>query len=69
MLSQKLNESLIQFLQAELAIAPAEIAIAQRKAVQVAGPIHIVLWQLGLITIGQLELVLKWLEGQYLPKL
>jgi len=55
-------KDLIDFLQTELAIAPGELAIAQRKAAQLAGPLHMVLWQLGLITLGQLEQVLQWME-------
>lgn len=53
---------LIDFLQTDLAIAPGELAIAQCKADQVAGPLHMVLWQLGLISLSQLELVFDWLE-------
>jgi hypothetical protein len=55
-------KDLIDFLQTDLAIAPREIEIAQRKAQRIAGPLHIVLWQLGLISLSQLELVLEWME-------
>ncbi|MDA0674147.1 MAG: DUF2949 domain-containing protein [Cyanobacteria bacterium] len=57
------NTGLIQFLQDELAISPASIQVALRHCEQDPGPLPMVLWQYGLITLEQLEQVYDWLEA------
>lgn len=52
----------IQFLQDELAISADYIAIAQRQREQDPGPMSIILWQYGLITLEQLDRIYDWLE-------
>jgi hypothetical protein len=53
---------LIDFLQEELAIPQASIAIAQRTMEQNLGPLPMVLWQYGLITLEQLDRLYDWLD-------
>ncbi|KAB8331694.1 DUF2949 domain-containing protein [Scytonema tolypothrichoides VB-61278] len=52
----------ISFLQEDLAISTASIAIALRRREQDPGPLPMILWQYGLITIEQLEKIYDWLE-------
>ncbi len=53
---------LIHFLQDDLAISAASIAVALRHSKQDPGPLPMILWQYGLITLEQLEQVYDWLE-------
>lgn len=53
---------LIGFLQSELAIPAASIAIAQRQGEQDPNLLAMILWQYGLVTLPQLERVFDWLE-------
>lgn len=54
---------LISFLQEELAIPPAWIALAQRRhGEQDPNLLPMILWQYGLLTLEQLEQVFDWLE-------
>ncbi len=53
---------LIQFLQDDLAISASSIAIAQRHREQDPGPLPMILWQYGLITLEQLDRIFDWLE-------
>lgn len=57
------HTGLIQFLQDELSISPASIQVALRHCEQDPGPLPMVLWQYGLITLEQLEQVYDWLEA------
>ncbi len=57
------NTQLIRFLQQELAISTTSIAMAMRHSEQDLGPIHMVLWQYGLVSLEQLEQIFDWLEG------
>jgi len=52
----------IRFLQEELAISTDSLAIAQRYREQDQGPLPMILWQYGLVTIEQLERIYDWLE-------
>ncbi len=54
-------EPLILFLQDNLAIPPDVIALAQRTSQETDGPLPIVLWQLGLISLSQLGQLFDWL--------
>jgi hypothetical protein len=53
---------LLQFLQDELFLSKDSIAIAQRSAAQDRGPLPVVLWQYGLITLDELNRIYDWLE-------
>ncbi len=53
---------LITFLQEELSISPSSISIALRHSEQDPGPLPMILWQYGLITLEQLDRVFDWLE-------
>ncbi|MBW4594911.1 MAG: DUF2949 domain-containing protein [Brasilonema angustatum HA4187-MV1] len=52
----------ISFLQEDLAISTASIAVALRRSEQNPGPLPMILWQYGLVTIEQLEKIYDWLE-------
>ncbi|MDJ0703733.1 MAG: DUF2949 domain-containing protein [Leptolyngbyaceae cyanobacterium MO_188.B28] len=52
----------IQFLQEELALPTASIATALKYTEQDPGPLPIVLWRYGLVTLEQLEHIFDWLE-------
>ncbi|MFM7447433.1 MAG: DUF2949 domain-containing protein [Leptolyngbyaceae cyanobacterium] len=54
--------SLIRFLQEELSLSAASIAIALRHREQDPGPLPMILWQYGLITLEQLDQIYDWLE-------
>ena len=53
---------LIHFLQEDLAISAASLAVALRHREQDPGPLPMILWQYGLITLEQLEQIYDWLE-------
>lgn len=56
------QSQLVQFLEEELAISTSSIAIALRHREQDPGPLPIILWQYGLITLEQLNQIYDWLE-------
>ena len=53
---------LIKFLQEELAIPDASIALAQKQGEQDPHLLPMILWQYGLVTLEQLDRVFDWLE-------
>jgi len=53
---------LIHFLQEDLSISSASLAVALRHREQDPGPLPMILWQYGLITMEQLEQIYDWLE-------
>lgn len=52
---------LISFLKEELEISAPEIALAQRRG-EAANLLPMILWQYGLLTLEQLDIVFNWLE-------
>lgn len=54
---------LVNFLQQELAIPDASIALAQRQGEQDPNLLAMILWQYGLVTLEQLDQVFDWLEA------
>ena len=52
----------INFLQEELSISNNSIAIALRHREQDPGPLPMILWQYGLVTLEQLDKIYDWLE-------
>ncbi len=58
--------ALIQFLQAELAVPEAAIHFALKQHRRKQGPLQMVLWQYGLISIEQLQQIFDWLADSTL---
>lgn len=54
---------LINFLQDKLALSPLAIAMAVRLGKQNPGPLPMILWQYGLISLEQLEQIFDWLAS------
>jgi hypothetical protein len=56
----------IRFLQEDLSISASSIAFAERirgaDCNQELGPLPMILWQYGLVTIEQLDRIFDWLE-------
>ncbi|MBL1177434.1 DUF2949 domain-containing protein [Pantanalinema sp. GBBB05] len=57
-----MDARLIQFLQEELAIPAAAIAVAQRHQDITPNLLPIILWQYGLVTLDDLNRIFDWLE-------
>ncbi|MDB9525582.1 DUF2949 domain-containing protein [Oscillatoria sp. CS-180] len=57
------DDSLIRFLQNDLAVSQDSIKMALRHCEQDPGPLPMVLWQYGLITLEQLEKIYDWMEA------
>ncbi|BAZ90356.1 hypothetical protein NIES932_18550 [Raphidiopsis curvata NIES-932] len=53
---------LLNFLQEDLAISAASLAVALRHTEQDTGSLTMILWQYGLINLDQLEQIYDWLE-------
>lgn len=62
-----LSANLVGFLLHDLGIPSEAMAIALQRADANLGPLHIILWQLGFISLEQLERVFCWLEMQPIP--
>ncbi|PSB46799.1 DUF2949 domain-containing protein [Chamaesiphon polymorphus] len=54
---------LIQFLQEDLAISASSMSVALKHVEQNPGPLPMILWQYGLVTIEQLDRIYDWMEG------
>ncbi|MBE7380862.1 MAG: DUF2949 domain-containing protein [Leptolyngbya sp. SIO1E4] len=57
------NANLIRFLLDDLAVSQDSINMALRHCEQDPGPLPMVLWQYGLITLDQLEKIYDWQEA------
>lgn len=53
---------LIRFLQEELAISADSISIALKHREHDPGPLPMILWRYGLVTLEQLNQIFDWLE-------
>lgn len=60
--TQERTSQLISFLQEELEISAKSIAFALRHSQQDSGPLPMILWQYGLVSLEQLEQIFDWLE-------
>ncbi len=58
-------KQLISFLKSELDIPDESINLANASGIQDPNLLPIVLWQYGLLSLKQLELVFDWLEMVY----
>lgn len=54
---------LIQFLQDELAISSSSIEVALKQSEHDPGPLPMILWKYGLITLEQLDRIFDWMEA------
>ncbi|WP_066382963.1 MULTISPECIES: DUF2949 domain-containing protein [unclassified Anabaena] len=54
---------LINFLREDLSISAASLAVALRHREQDPGPLPMILWQYGLITLEQLEQIYDWMDA------
>ncbi|NMF83602.1 DUF2949 domain-containing protein [Nodosilinea sp. P-1105] len=55
--------NLIRFLQDELAISSASLQVALKHSEQDPGPLPMILWQYGLVSLEQLEKIYDWMEA------
>lgn len=60
--TDRLNSRFIRFLEEELALSADSLAMAMRQREQDPGPLPMILWQYGLVTIEQLDRIYDWLE-------
>ncbi len=58
----EMQPKLIHFLREDLGIPAQQIRLGLRQVQQVPNQLPMVLWQYGLISLGQLEQVFDWLE-------
>ncbi|MDJ0733692.1 MAG: DUF2949 domain-containing protein [Nostocaceae cyanobacterium] len=54
----------LNFLQNELEVSQEYIAVALKKSELDDGPLPMLLWQYGLVTLEQLERIFDWLENR-----
>jgi hypothetical protein len=57
------HSKLVQFLQEDLSISPSAIKVALKHSEQDPGPLPMILWQYGLVTLEQLEQIYDWMEA------
>ncbi len=53
----------IHFLQEELALSAAAISVARKHSETSCGPLPMILWKFGMISIHQLQQIFDWLES------
>ena len=53
---------LLHFLKEELKLSRESLVIAERSVEQDRGPLPMILWQYGLVTLEQLDRIYDWLE-------
>ncbi|NEO32501.1 MAG: DUF2949 domain-containing protein [Symploca sp. SIO3C6] len=61
-MESKSQKRLVNFLQQDLSIPTASIEIALRHREQNPNLLPMILWQYGLVTLEQLDLIFDWLE-------
>jgi hypothetical protein len=54
-------QQLIQFLKQELALPMSQIQVALKQSRREQGPLTMVLWEYGFITLEQLDQIQQWL--------
>ena len=54
----------IRFLQEDLAISAASLAMALKQREQNPGPLPMILWQYGLVTLEELDRIYDWLHSK-----
>lgn len=58
------DAKLIHFLEQEMAVSPAELAVLLRHPERDYAPLPMLLWQYELVTLNQLSQIFDWLEMQ-----
>lgn len=58
------NQQLIDFLQNRLLLSVPSIDMALRHCEKNQGPLPMILWQYGLISLNQLEQIFDWLANE-----
>lgn len=61
-MSSQLATQLIEYLQQELHVSEEAIEVARRQSVFSINQFPIVLWQLGFVSLEQLDHIFDWLE-------
>jgi hypothetical protein len=56
------SAQLLRFLQEDMALSSSSISIVLRHLEQDPGPLPMILWKYGLVTLEQLERIYDWLE-------
>jgi len=59
------SKQLIEFLTQDLGVSKASIQTALKSCQHHQGPLPMVLWQYGLITLEQLDEVFRWIEVSF----
>ncbi|MBO1057470.1 MAG: DUF2949 domain-containing protein [Dolichospermum sp. JUN01] len=65
MVINSIDRKLLQFLQKELALSQADIAVAKRHPEFNHGPLPMLLWQYGLVDLQQLDRIFDWLAEHH----
>jgi hypothetical protein len=68
MTKQKFSRFL-RFLRKELALPKADLRLALRHPERTYDTLPMILWQYGLVTLGQLEQIFDWLERSLRPEM
>jgi hypothetical protein len=58
-------DRLVQFLEEELRLSSSSINLALRHSEQDRGPLPMVLWRYGLVTLEQLERIYDWMDSPH----
>ena len=58
------HHELLEFLEKDLELSSASLNVALKQWEQDPGPLPIVLWQYGLVTLEQLEKIYDWLDAE-----
>ena len=58
-----MTEKFVQFLQQDLGVSVEQIELAQRHIQETPDQLPMILWQYGLISLGQLDQIFDWLEA------
>lgn len=63
-MSNSCHADLMQFLQTDLALSSAELAVLMRHPGIESASLPMLLWQYGLVSLEQLAQIFDWLEDQ-----
>jgi hypothetical protein len=63
-----MTEKFVQFLHQDLGVSVVQLELAQRHIQETPEQLPMILWQYGLISLGQLDQIFDWLEPAFLTK-
>jgi hypothetical protein len=63
-MKNKIGREFLDFLRTDLAIKDTDLQLALKHPEQTPNVLPMILWQYGLITIGQLDQIFEWLVGK-----